>query len=827
MPVQDAADPRRRLPSVDRVLAAPEVQALVRLYGRELVTVQIRRAIAALRDEVARGDSAASLPERVRSGIEAALGPPLARVLNATGVLLHTNLGRAPLPREVAAALPPLLDAYCDLELELADGSRGDRNRRCERLLGALTGAAAALVANNNAAALVLALATLAAGREVVVSRGELVEIGGSFRIPEILGTAGARLVEVGTTNRTRLADYRRAIGPETALLLKVHPSNYRIVGFTETVEPAALVALSRERGLPLLVDEGAGLLRRRDEPPLRRHPSLRELLAAGVDLACGSGDKLLGGPQAGLLVGRAELVERCRRHPLYRALRPSRTLLRRPRAGAAAPPGGRSPAARRFVAGAGPARRTAGGGRRGRGRRGGGSGGLPRRWRGARGADPRRGRGAAGRRRSPAAAAHRRAAGGRLPARRAAAARPPHGRAGRTTRPWSAPCDGHRRRRAAACRAPRGPPASGHRALADRRGSRLAAPHARASAFRRGLRSRRRRRRRDRPRAARAAGRFDLVLTDLKLPAGSGLDVLRRSRAAAPDVPVVVMTAYGTRGHGGGGDEARRARLPGEARRARRPLPAGRPTPIGGDGTADEGPTGGPRTAGRRARRRSSAGTPAAPPPCACCERVAPTEATVLLTGESGTGKELFARALHALSRRAGGPFVPLNCAAIPESLLENELFGHEKGAFTGAHRAPAGPLRARPRRHPLSRRDRRAAAWRCRARSCACSRRYYERVGSSRRRLPTCDWWRRPTASCEAMVAARTFRADLYYRLAGLPHRAAAAARAGLGRAAARPPTCSPRWPSATACRSPRSPPPPPTLAGRGLAGQRAAAR
>ena len=358
-PSPDAADPRRRLPSVDRVLAMPALQRLVELYGRGLVRVQVRKELDQVRKELdllrqeiggepgparrepdgsggSAGNGQAPTPsldeisDRVRAGVEEAVGPPLRRVLNATGILLHTNLGRAPLPREVAAALPPLLDAYCDLEIELASGRRGERNRRCERLLGLLTGAEAALVANNNAAALVLALAALAAGREVIVSRGELVEIGGSFRIPEILAAAGARLVEVGTTNRTRLEDYRRAVTPATALLLKVHPSNYRIVGFAESVPAAALAGLAAETGLPLLVDEGAGLLRplqlaHAGGAALRGHESHEELLAAGASLVCGSGDKLLGGPQAGLLLGRRELVERCRRHPLYRALRPSR----------------------------------------------------------------------------------------------------------------------------------------------------------------------------------------------------------------------------------------------------------------------------------------------------------------------------------------------------------------------------------------------------------------------------------------------------------------------------------------------------------------------
>jgi len=326
MPSQQAADPRRRLPAVERVLASPAVQKLVELYGRALVTVQVRAELAARREAAGGADDLDELATRVAGRVEAALGPPLRRVLNATGVLLHTNLGRAPLPAEVAAALPALVDAACDLEMDLEEGRRGDRNERADRLLRLLTGAEAALVANNNAAALVLVVAALASGGEVVVSRGELVEIGGSFRIPDILAAAGARLVEVGTTNRTRLDDYRRAIRPETRMLLKVHPSNYRIAGFTAEVTPAELAGLARERALPLVIDEGAGLLRPRREPQLARHPSMSELVAAGAHLVCGSGDKLLGGPQAGLLVGEAALVARCRRHPLYRALRPSRT---------------------------------------------------------------------------------------------------------------------------------------------------------------------------------------------------------------------------------------------------------------------------------------------------------------------------------------------------------------------------------------------------------------------------------------------------------------------------------------------------------------------
>jgi len=326
-------DLRRSLPAVDRLLALPEIRRLQELYGRDLVTVHVRGALGRLRELGARGDLAKSklsdeiesLPAQVEQAVSEAVGRPLARVINATGIMLHTNLGRAPLPPEVARELPPLLDASCDLEADLQSGRRGERNRRSVQLLRLLTGAEHGLVANNNAACLVLALATLAAGREVIVSRGELVEIGGSFRIPDILAASGARLVEVGTTNRTRLDDYRRAVGPDTALLLKVHPSNYRIIGFTESVPAERLAGLGRELDLPVVVDEGAGLLRPRSEAIFRHHVSAKELLASDVSLVCGSGDKLLGGPQAGLLLGRRDLVERCRSHPLYRALRPSR----------------------------------------------------------------------------------------------------------------------------------------------------------------------------------------------------------------------------------------------------------------------------------------------------------------------------------------------------------------------------------------------------------------------------------------------------------------------------------------------------------------------
>ena len=330
----ETSDIRRALPAVDRLLGEPGFQQLIALYGRDLVRLRLRQQLDEIRG-VLEGDPGVGAEglEELLSGLSARVGTdlarqtgvPLRRILNATGILLHTNLGRAPLPRQVAESLPPLLDAYCDLEFDLESGRRGERNEHAAQMLTLLTGAEAALVVNNNAGALVLILATLAASREVVVSRGELVEIGGSFRVPEIMRAAGVKLVEVGTTNRTKIDDYEQAIGPETGLLLKVNPSNYKMSGFVASVEAPALVELGRRRGLPVVVDEGSGLIRPQRASRLVEHPSLQELVEAGCDLACGSGDKLLGGPQAGLIIGRREIVERCRRHPLYRALRPDR----------------------------------------------------------------------------------------------------------------------------------------------------------------------------------------------------------------------------------------------------------------------------------------------------------------------------------------------------------------------------------------------------------------------------------------------------------------------------------------------------------------------
>jgi len=295
----------------------PSVDELVRDIEDPLAVDAARSVLARAREEIRTGADPGDLAERVRAELEAVRAPSLRRVLNATGVIVHTNLGRAPLAPEALARVQDAARGYSNLELDLEDGARGSRQDHLAALLRRLTGAEAALVVNNNAAAVLLALAALGEGREVVVSRGELLEIGDGFRIPEVLARSGARLVEVGTTNRTRPADYERAIGPDTALLLRVHQSNFRVVGFTELPRLAELAAIARRHELPLVDDLGSGAL---GEIP--GEPSARESLAAGADLVCFSGDKLLGGPQAGIVAGRADLVERLRRHPLQRAMR-------------------------------------------------------------------------------------------------------------------------------------------------------------------------------------------------------------------------------------------------------------------------------------------------------------------------------------------------------------------------------------------------------------------------------------------------------------------------------------------------------------------------
>ena len=309
----------RDLPSVDELVRDPRLAS----EPRVLAVAAARSALGRMREEIGAGAEPGDPVERTLRELEAARGPRLRRVINATGVVVHTNLGRAPLARAALERVAEVGAGYSNLEYDAERGERGSRYDHVVEPLRRLTGADAALVVNNNAAAVLLALAALAEGREVVVSRGELIEIGDGFRIPEVLERSGARLVEVGTTNRTRAADYERAVGPDTALLLRVHPSNFRVVGFTQRPTLGELAAVARAHDLPLVDDLGSGA-----PVVLGDEPVPSASLAAGADLVCFSGDKLLGGPQAGIVAGRADLVELLRRHPLQRALRPDKLTL-------------------------------------------------------------------------------------------------------------------------------------------------------------------------------------------------------------------------------------------------------------------------------------------------------------------------------------------------------------------------------------------------------------------------------------------------------------------------------------------------------------------
>jgi L-seryl-tRNA(Ser) seleniumtransferase len=306
-----------------RLRELPSVDELARSVDDPLAVDAARTVLDRAREEIQAGFEPSDLRKRVEAEIALWRRPRLRRTLNATGVLVHTNLGRAPLPEAALERVREVGRGYSNLEYDVTAGTRGSRQDHVVALLRRLTGAEAALVVNNNAAALLLALAALADGREVLVSRGELIEIGDGFRIPDVLARSGAQLVEVGTTNRTRVEDYERAIGEDTALLLRVHQSNFRIVGFSALPALGELARVAERHGIPLVDDLGSGALV--DVPD---EPSVRESLETGADLVSFSGDKLLGGPQAGIVVGRADLVERLRRHPLQRALRADKLTL-------------------------------------------------------------------------------------------------------------------------------------------------------------------------------------------------------------------------------------------------------------------------------------------------------------------------------------------------------------------------------------------------------------------------------------------------------------------------------------------------------------------
>jgi L-seryl-tRNA(Ser) seleniumtransferase len=321
----------RIIPSIDELRRRAGARALETRFGAAALVDALRIAAADARLAISRGDTAladeetvATLIERLAaSRLESTFGRSLEPIVNATGVVVHTNLGRAPLARAALDRVVEIAGGYASLEYDRERGERGRRDVHAEPLLCQLTGTEAAVVVNNNAAATMLILAALANGREVVVSRGELVEIGGGFRVPEVMAQSGAILREVGTTNKTRAADYAAAMTERTALILRVHPSNFRIEGFVERPSLAELAVVSRRLNVPLAEDLGSGLLQAgEDDPLVHVEPTVAASIAAGVDVCCFSGDKLLGGPQAGIIVGRAALVERIRRHPLMRALR-------------------------------------------------------------------------------------------------------------------------------------------------------------------------------------------------------------------------------------------------------------------------------------------------------------------------------------------------------------------------------------------------------------------------------------------------------------------------------------------------------------------------
>jgi L-seryl-tRNA(Ser) seleniumtransferase len=322
----------RKIPAVDELLATPRIQGLLMAHPRWAVLEAVRQVVAERRQRVLRGEmtreagEAMLTPEAIAEAVAdrtvEKAGPSLLPVINATGVVLHTNLGRAPLAPAALQAIQATAAGYGNLELDLATGDRGSRQAHVESFLTALTGAEAALVVNNNAAAVLLAINTFANGKEIVVSRGQLVEIGDSFRIPDVMVRAGGRLREVGTTNRTHLRDYEEAIGPEAAMILRVHRSNFQILGFTADVELSELVALAGRRNLLLMDDLGSGALLDLSLLGLRKEPLAADAIRAGADLVTFSGDKLLGGPQAGILVGRRDLLARARTNPLARTVR-------------------------------------------------------------------------------------------------------------------------------------------------------------------------------------------------------------------------------------------------------------------------------------------------------------------------------------------------------------------------------------------------------------------------------------------------------------------------------------------------------------------------
>lgn len=319
------------LPGIDRVLASAPMQPLIAAHGSTLIKHCIRQAINHFRDLIVQTEAAPSpkeITDHIIQLVHLQANRHLKPMINATGIIIHTNLGRAPFGHQMVKETTEVLTGYNNLEFDLDTAGRGHRNNHARNLLKFLTGAEEILIVNNTAAAVMLVLRSFARNKEVLVSRGELIEIGGSFRIPDIMAASDCKMVEVGTTNKTRLSDYKNAINENTALLFKAHKSNYVIKGFTEEVSAHALATLGQEHQIPVLYDLGSGLLRKIAHPALQNEPDVREALATGADLVCFSGDKLLGGPQAGIIVGKKALIDQLMEEPLLRALRVCKTTL-------------------------------------------------------------------------------------------------------------------------------------------------------------------------------------------------------------------------------------------------------------------------------------------------------------------------------------------------------------------------------------------------------------------------------------------------------------------------------------------------------------------
>jgi len=321
----------KNLPGVDKILALPDVKKLANTFSKDLVKYAIRNTINYYRSKIENGEKAPELSqiiETIKLSTTKIGTKSLKSVINTSGIVIHTNLGRAPLGKDLIKESAKVLEKYSNLEFNLSEGKRGQRNDHASELLKFLTGAEDVIVVNNNAAAVMLILRTFAKNKEVIVSRGELIEIGGSFRVPDIMAASDCKMIEVGATNKTKIEDYEKAVSENTALLFKAHKSNYVIKGFTKEAELEELVKLGKSKNIPVVYDIGSGLLRKIDTRVLKNEPDVKQALSSGIDLICFSGDKLLGGPQAGVIAGKKEYIKILKKEPMVRALRVCKTTL-------------------------------------------------------------------------------------------------------------------------------------------------------------------------------------------------------------------------------------------------------------------------------------------------------------------------------------------------------------------------------------------------------------------------------------------------------------------------------------------------------------------